>query len=110
MAVRAFPGKPPLKVCLHRNCGLFGGLFGSPDPLGQRGDEVSFERKLDAGDVELGRVLHKEGLPKGETYREAGVYTLPIDSAGDFTIFVTADSDFARFEGLRWRHPLSPSK
>ena len=22
--------------------------------------------------------------------------------------FVTTDSDFARFEGLRWRHPLAP--
>jgi hypothetical protein len=62
---------------------------------------LSEDAVLDAGDIELGRVLHKEGLPKGETYREAGVYTLPIDSAGDFTIFVTADSDFAVFEGLK---------
>jgi hypothetical protein len=62
---------------------------------------LSEDAVLDAGDVELGRVLHEEGLPKGESYREAGVYTLPIDSAGDFTIFVTADSDFAVFEGLK---------
>ena len=62
---------------------------------------LSEDAVLDAGDIELGRVLHKEGLPKGETYREAGVYTLPIDAAGDFTIFVTADSDFAVFEGLK---------
>jgi hypothetical protein len=61
---------------------------------------LSEDAVLDAGDVELGRVTHQGGLPSGESYRDAGVYVLPIDTAGDLTLFVTADSGYGVFEGL----------
>ena len=44
---------------------------------------------------------------QGPLVSDAYLAALAIDHGCEL---VTADSDFARFEGLRWRHPLSPSK
>jgi uncharacterized protein len=44
---------------------------------------------------------------KGPMVTDAYLAALAIDHGCEL---VTTDSDFARFEGLRWRHPLAPGR
>jgi len=43
---------------------------------------------------------------KGSLIADAYLAALAIDAGCEW---ITADRDFARFPGLRWRHPLSPA-
>lgn len=47
--------------------------------------------------------LCERGSAKGNLVADAYLAALAIESGSEW---VTADRDFARFEGLRWRHPL----
>lgn len=42
---------------------------------------------------------------RGNLVRDAYLAALAIESGAEW---ITADRDFARFPGLRWRHPLEP--
>jgi toxin-antitoxin system PIN domain toxin len=42
---------------------------------------------------------------RGNLIPDAYLAALAIESGAEF---ITADRDFSRFEGLRWRHPLRP--
>ena len=42
---------------------------------------------------------------KGNLVADAYLAALAIDSGCEW---ITTDRDFARFQGLRWRHPLGP--
>jgi toxin-antitoxin system PIN domain toxin len=48
--------------------------------------------------------LCREGGAKGNLVADAFLAALAIESGSEW---ITADRDFARFAGLRWRHPLS---
>jgi predicted nucleic acid-binding protein len=44
-----------------------------------------------------------EGSARGNLVSDAYLAALVVDSGSEL---VTTDRDFARFPGLRWRHPL----
>jgi toxin-antitoxin system PIN domain toxin len=48
--------------------------------------------------------LCREAGAKGNLVADAFLAALAIESGSEW---ITADRDFARFPGLRWRHPLS---
>jgi hypothetical protein len=46
----------------------------------------------------------REGAARGNLVADAYVAALALESGSEL---ITTDRDFARFPGLRWRHPLS---
>jgi toxin-antitoxin system PIN domain toxin len=48
--------------------------------------------------------LCREGRARGNLVTDAYLAALAIESGCDW---ITTDRDFARFPGLRWRHPLA---
>jgi uncharacterized protein len=50
--------------------------------------------------------LCRQTEPRGNLVTDAYLAALAIDSGADW---ITTDRDFARFPGLRWRHPLGSS-
>jgi toxin-antitoxin system PIN domain toxin len=46
-----------------------------------------------------------EGAARGNLVADAYLAALAIESGCEW---ITTDRDFARFPGLRWRHPLGP--
>lgn len=49
--------------------------------------------------------LCQEGDARGNLVSDAYHAALAVESGGEW---ITTDRDFARFPGLRWRHPLKP--
>ena len=52
---------------------------------------------------ELFRRMCSEGAARGNLVADAYIAALAIESGSEL---ITTDRDFARFPGLRWRHPL----
>jgi hypothetical protein len=48
--------------------------------------------------------LCRDGSARGNLVSDAFIAALAIDSGSEL---ITTDRDFARFPGLRWRHPLA---
>ena len=55
-------------------------------------------------DVNVLVYAHRGGTPESERMGEWLETALAIESGSEW---VTTDRGFARFEGLRWRHPLA---
>jgi subtilase family serine protease len=60
---------------------------------------LSADDALDAGDVELKRVVHGGALAVNESYSTTATVTLPEEQPGSFYIFVTTDFTGTIFEG-----------
>ena len=74
------PGKPPLRVYLHRNCGLFRGLFGAPHALRQRGNQIGHRTDRPGGRPALGIEAAAQGIDqRGADHRAVGILR---DAAG----------------------------
>lgn len=56
-----------------------------------------------AGHWEIFTDLCRKSGAKGNLVADAYLAALAIESGSEW---ITADRDFARFEGLKWRHPL----
>lgn len=86
-------------------------IFATPDPVE---DALSFTRTLRASErsvsVEPGprhweifERLCRAGNARGNLVADAYLAALAIESGCEW---ITTDRDYARFPGLRWRHPL----
>jgi hypothetical protein len=53
---------------------------------------------------ELFESMCREGAARGNLVADAYLAALAVESGSEL---ITTDRDFARFPGLRWRHPLS---
>ena len=87
-------------------------IFATPDPLA---DALAFTETLRASEqsvsVEPGprhwdifERLCREGNARGNLVPDAYMAALAIESGCEW---VTTDRDYARFPGLRWRHPFA---
>ncbi len=87
-------------------------IFRTPTPLG---DALAFAHALrsapNAVPVSAGERhwptfvrLCTEGSARGNLVADAFIAALAIESG---SLLITTDRDFARFPGLRWRHPLA---
>ena len=87
-------------------------IFATPDPVE---DALSFTRTLRASERsvaiepgprhwEIFERLCREGNARGNLVADAYLAALAIESGCEW---ITTDRDYARFPGLRWRHPLA---
>jgi toxin-antitoxin system PIN domain toxin len=86
-------------------------IFERPDPIE---DALAFASALRAPDHctrvdpgprhwEIFERLCRDGAAKGNLVPDAYLAALAIETGSEW---LTTDRDFARFPGLRWRHPL----
>ena len=86
-------------------------IFATPDPVE---DALSFTRTLRASERsvaiepgprhwEIFERLCRDGNARGNLVADAYLAALAIESGCEW---ITTDRDYARFPGLRWRHPL----
>jgi toxin-antitoxin system PIN domain toxin len=86
-------------------------IFATPDPIG---DALAFTESLRASEQsvlvepgprhwEIFERLCREGSARGNLVPDAYLAALAIESGCEW---ITTDRDYARFPGLRWRHPI----
>src|SRR6202035_1190134 len=74
MAVGAPPGKPPFAAYLDRNCGLFRGLFRSPDALRQGSHEIGHRIHGLGGRTAIAIEAGAQGIDqRGADHRAVGI-------------------------------------
>jgi toxin-antitoxin system PIN domain toxin len=87
-------------------------IFATPDPIE---DALAFTEPLRASELsvwiepgprhwEIFERLCREGNARGNLVADAYLAALAIESGCEW---LTTDRDYARFPGLRWRHPLA---
>jgi len=87
-------------------------IFATPDPVGDalafaetlRGSEQSVSVEPGARHWEIFERLCREANARGNLVADAYLAALAIESGCEW---ITTDRDYARFPGLRWRHPLA---
>jgi toxin-antitoxin system PIN domain toxin len=87
-------------------------IFGVPTQLDEALEYVNFLRENPACNLvspgeqhwEIFTRLCKSAGAKGNLVSDAFFAALAIESGAEW---ITADRDYARFPGLRWRHPLT---
>ena len=87
-------------------------MYRNPTPLGEALEYVNYLR-FETGSIVVSpgqrhwgiftRLCNSSGA-KGSLVSDAFHAALAIESGAEW---ITADRDFARFPGLRWRHPLA---
>ena len=87
-------------------------IFATPDPLEEalffaqtlRASERAVSIEPGPRHWEIFERLCREGNARGNLVADAYLAALAIESGCEW---ITTDRDYARFPGLRWRHPLA---